>query len=519
MLATSNIQKNSVNLVKPMKLIDPEKLDWSDEESDYLVKLPVIPINKKLNKSNFKKSLKLGIKSVNNKHKIINEETQIDPNQKMLYKSSKYVDGKIKIRENNDLPWKKLPPVADKPKFIQPMPRVPYHVEKQLGNHLLTLLWQQFLFYNVDISGLIQIDHITLINDNLIKFGYYLNFHKLKLVDTETNDYISFQQVVEIVCDVTKDSTTSGTFIPPLPPCCINRCCKVHLKMPLNGYKEDSERSALTSKQYKQLYIAYNQHSLECNGNIRIKNLPWLLDISRISYNLSSIDSKFWELRGDMMIESFQDILEMTELIRVSTVDDQSPNNPYWLPTWLKNEFSSSEILLYQHHFNLIDTSKTNTINSSELITLVNYIGGSMTIPEAQRLINEFNDSNDNVLHFKEFCTLLFKLQRNTIILMDETLLKTMKGFKSQIKIFDDIEELLQYPLDNVELFRYGGTTPIKLELKLYGPENTPYYGGEFRMELTFKDGYPYRRPSLVFLTRVSKIITSHHFNDHYFVV
>lgn len=46
----------------------------------------------------------------------------------------------------------------------------------------------------------------------------------------------------------------------------------------------------------------------------------------------------------------------------------------YELPLWLREEFKASEILLYEHHFSLIDVDKGGSIDAMELQQLVRII-------------------------------------------------------------------------------------------------------------------------------------------------
>jgi ubiquitin-conjugating enzyme E2 D/E len=40
-------------------------------------------------------------------------------------------------------------------------------------------------------------------------------------------------------------------------------------------------------------------------------------------------------------------------------------------------------------------------------------------------------------------------------------------------------------------------------EVGLTGPENTPYAGGVFLLDINLKNGYPYRCPKISFITKI----------------
>lgn len=105
-------------------------------------------------------------------------------------------------------------------------------------------------------------------------------------------------------------------------------------------------------------------------------------------------------------------------------------------------------------------------------------------------------------MEFSEFATLMFKIQRNAVYVEDSNLLDAMNGFKSQLKLFDDIEELKRDPHEHVRIHTYGGN-PMTLDAILRGPADSPYQGGSFHVRVTFKDGYPYLRPEILFLTKI----------------
>jgi len=69
-------------------------------------------------------------------------------------------------------------------------------------------------------------------------------------------------------------------------------------------------------------------------------------------------------------------------------------------------------------------------------------------------------------------------------------------------RIRKELEELKKDPPSNCS----AGPTLENLytwEGQIIGPEDTPYYGGIFRLEIVFPPNYPFKPPKIKFLTRI----------------
>ena len=69
-------------------------------------------------------------------------------------------------------------------------------------------------------------------------------------------------------------------------------------------------------------------------------------------------------------------------------------------------------------------------------------------------------------------------------------------------RIRKELEELQKDPPSNCS----AGPTLENLytwEGQIIGPEDTPYHGGIFRLEIVFPPNYPFKPPKLKFLTRI----------------
>lgn len=84
---------------------------------------------------------------------------------------------------------------------------------------------------------------------------------------------------------------------------------------------------------------------------------------------------------------------------------------------------------------------------------------------------------------------------------IDNTSIKVFQGYKSQMKIFQDIEDL-RANTENVEVYYYGGS-PIILDAILNGPKGSLYEGARYHIRIEFREPYPYKLPSIRFITRI----------------
>jgi ubiquitin-protein ligase len=74
-----------------------------------------------------------------------------------------------------------------------------------------------------------------------------------------------------------------------------------------------------------------------------------------------------------------------------------------------------------------------------------------------------------------------------------------MKSFARLNKEYGD---LVENPIGCVEI-SYVGEEISKWNCKVQGPEDTPYYGGFFNVEMDFSDNYPFKAPKVLFKTKI----------------
>jgi ubiquitin-conjugating enzyme E2 D/E len=67
-------------------------------------------------------------------------------------------------------------------------------------------------------------------------------------------------------------------------------------------------------------------------------------------------------------------------------------------------------------------------------------------------------------------------------------------------RINHEFNSIIKEPIDNIE---YIDSDDNIWYFYLYGPEDTIYNGGKFRLQIEFTDDYPYDPPRITFLTRI----------------
>ena len=73
---------------------------------------------------------------------------------------------------------------------------------------------------------------------------------------------------------------------------------------------------------------------------------------------------------------------------------------------------------------------------------------------------------------------------------------------KSSARLNKEFGSLQSNPIDRCEI-NYVGEEISKWEVKLQGPEDTPYEAGTFTLEMDFSDNYPFKAPKVQFKTKV----------------
>ena len=67
-------------------------------------------------------------------------------------------------------------------------------------------------------------------------------------------------------------------------------------------------------------------------------------------------------------------------------------------------------------------------------------------------------------------------------------------------RINHEFNSIIKEPIDNIE---YIDSDDNIWYFYLYGPEDTIYNGGKFRLQIEFTDDYPYEPPIVTFVTKI----------------
>lgn len=484
---------------------------------------------------------------------------------KQSYKGSKYFNGQIKLTadskfiQNNSHIYKfnynNIDSAVDKTvrldktrnslyknsqlKLKYPIPKLPIHVLDHLGMTCVDTLWRIFIDEDADRNGFIELEYLTNVVQRMMKLNYTkLPYNNLVFHELDSSDCVSFEQVATLLVDSKLSSIEEKKTI-PLPPCCVMRSCKVHRTKYLTSFSENGERKDLDRLGYHHLYMVYNQHLLDFNGKLRYKDLFTLYNKSNVPHDKSKLTIDLKAI-SENFVSGFDEVAKIYEIIRTDN-DSSSMYGHYDMsifiykfPWWLLDEMTSTEILVYQHHFELVDPRHFGIINLKQFITLIELLGSSISESDAKDLVHQFQDdqNNNTPFDFKEFIVLIYKIQNSILKIKDNKLLyKIVTNFKSRLNILQHIQDLkhtklvlddnnrpssaLKYNVSKyLSIGTYGGVDPMYLNVVLTGPENSMYEGCKYYLKVRFYDGYPYQRPEIHFMNRIYHVNIISEFNS-----
>ena len=322
--------------------------------------------------------------------------------------------------------------------FKIPLPFVPPHINEALGREVVLELWSQFILFGADESKLILVENIAAIGDHIKMLGYDLPFEELE-VDEDGDEYIDFLYLLD---KLTVKRNKAGviipasTIIPQLPPCCATRACFIHRRSDRKFDDESDERPDF------RLDVIYRRWVLERKGNVRINDVPAILHDADIAHDEDLLPSHYWIVNGDSLLLNYENLADVASKIRLDRADLDCQMDLYKLPQWLENEFIPQEIAMFRHHFMMIDLDQGGSIDAEELQFLGESLGNKLTLEEAEHLISEHDDDNSGTIDFAEFMGLMFKILRGTVDVENDKLGKAMMESRSQIKLFQEIENI-----------------------------------------------------------------------------
>lgn len=478
-------QKNKSSLID-----NSRSLEWSDDEetADEIIKNDIIPVV---------------TSTPHNTSQDYCHEKKLK--RELSYYRPKQFDGHVKLKSSILSHQDASNATSNNNRSI---PYVPAHAVRIVGEYVVNILWEEFLMLGSDALGYIKREDMSLVSSKLNELGYAITNMYFQPLDIEKDDYITFRETIELLANY-QLSLHKNDFISPDILCCNCKSCTAQSKL-TNKPSIHQSKSVLN--------IIYDKIKIKNSGKFRIKHLIRFLDEAQMKYDSSRLSDSYWNLRGDLTIDTFTDMTYYIDILRVhedssklhkaneenhkAMATHNSVDNLYNLPDWLIAEFKTSEILLYKHHFSTIDVDRGGSIDVDELVQLTISLGNRITRDQAQDLINEYDVDGNGSIDFVEFMMLIFKIQRGTIELENNALAQSMVEARAQLHIFEEIEEFQRNPPPGAWILDYG-ELPIVMDVKILGPESTPYENGNFKLRVIFHEDYPYKPPDVKFLTRI----------------
>eukprot|EP01035_Chromulina_nebulosa_P023155 gene23155-30006_t len=391
-----------------------------------------------------------------------------------------------------------------------PVPDVSANCSVKVGARLLNYTWFKFQEFGADEAEMIQVKFIKEIFDpaavrQAIELRKDIPYKDLKQVYSrlkDEEDYVEFVDLVEDLAarfDVrenyfSRDSSVAidspnltgqscfsinpnGRFV----PCCTNINCRHQWNPdPLQKHHDDQ----VEDEDEDAKFTASELLRIENNGKMRVRILPEIMKDLGIQMDKRKLPKEFWELKKDFLIYDLTDLKKWVDKVRYRApikFDILDSRSKYSLPQWLKEEFKLPEILLYEHHFSMIDLDGGGTVDASELQQLLSSFGTAFSLQEAQNMLDEFDIDGNGTMDFIEFMILIYRIQRNAVNLESNELALAM----SEAKIVN-----------------FGGAV-IVCDLLVNGPKGSLYEGGAFHIQMTFRDGYPHIAPDVCIVTRI----------------
>jgi Ca2+-binding EF-hand superfamily protein len=389
---------------KSIKALTAADLYWSDDDEDplrkYVLQVEAPPVDQSDDDDSNAAVFRLQDETTE-EASVLHEDHLSEHKRSMLFQGYVHVDRNkvVKLFDTSK------PVVAQ---HQQQYPQVSSQTRHKLGDRVLTLLWKYFIDCGCDASELLQMHHLPriskLLEDN---YNVSLPFSKIKQVKLlEPDDYASFSDVADQL---------SHHYVKPvvvLEPsdrlcqlCCTYGACrhKLERRMEDGGQspdmQPDSNREYVDSQKYLEsnehkLNIIYTQLMVNLNGRLRIKNIVDILRELSIAFDKQRLPRLFWDNRGELLVASLDELRELIETLRTDregVVDPYAGLYKYELPGWLREEFQDSEVLLYEHHFSLIDLDQGGSVDVDELQQLIGSFGGFISRDDAQALLDAYD--------------------------------------------------------------------------------------------------------------------------------
>ena len=125
------------------------------------------------------------------------------------------------------------------------------------------------------------------------------------------------------------------------------------------------------NEEFFVLDVVYKRFVNKRHGNVRLKDLPAILKEAGVTFDSTRISEKDWYFNGEMLL-SLEEFERLTSIIRTDIVEPENEDERlYKVPDWLKNEFSSQELMMFRNQFMIIDVDKGGAIDAEELQVII----------------------------------------------------------------------------------------------------------------------------------------------------
>lgn len=231
--------------------------------------------------------------------------------------------------------------------FQYPLPHIPAHAYKILGEEAVHQLWAEFIAHDSDESELILTKDLPAVQEAMKRSGHNLPFEELD-IDEDGNEYVDFAFVIDKLA-VRRNKAGVVKPIPELraelPPCCATQACYIHLRNEKKVLEIGDDRPDF------RLDVVYKRWVLEKKGIVRVNDTPAILLDADIEHDKDKLPEQYWILHGDELLLNYEKLAEVVDKIRLDNDDKDNQMDLYRLPRWLMNEFIPQEVAMFRHHF------------------------------------------------------------------------------------------------------------------------------------------------------------------------
>lgn len=528
MLAQLRAQKKAQKENAAQKKFNPEEdLNWSDEESDWHVKIPERKVPSRAGDTSEEAS-RVGSRSNSRpssagyRVSTVEQPKLIEPKVKKLDITRSRLNGFKGDSKSSDLEilenQKKV--LTAQYNFKIPLPYIPAHIVESLGIECVYFLWDQFLQHDVDASELIKFKYLSDIFSN---FETYMNLPPghclLKFNPVDGDDYVEFRDVVTQLS--AKVCAIPPTVAPPKLDlaicCCAMNSCRIH------GYSKEVAKvksNYVLAKETDQsddhvtdavmgrfsLFVVYQRWKLKFKGKVRVRHIPSILDEATVKYDPEELPEAYFELYRDFVVPNFPQLAHI--VCRVCNINCVIPDL-YRIPHWLQQSYNPWILNYYRQKFISADSDGHGKINPQQMKLLFKALGCKVQESQTRVWINKFGTEDGlhqpRYMQFGHFMALLYKFEKRVENPLHHEISKMLYEAHQHAVTFEDIISIQEDPEATVKVLNFSFLPgyPVVAEFLIMGAVNTPYQGAMFPLRITFQKGYPFKCPDVVFNCRV----------------